>query len=124
MAYKNEFTHQLIPKPDEDFGSRIYIIKATWGENRYEYAFVVDNKWTFIAYEKLEEHMKKLNAIDYCVIGNWVYYAVLGAEEGFHKMLLDGTQDTLVCDFSSVTNTSINGSSLITSEVKEVSYYL
>lgn len=113
-----EFTHQPIPDPNVVFGSRIYIIEATWGENICEYAFVIDNKWTFIAYEKLEEHMKKLNAIDYCVIGNWVYYAVLRPEEGFHKMLLDGTQDTRICDYSNVTN-NINGSTSITSEVKE-----
>lgn len=117
-----EFTHQPIPEPNVAFGSRIYIIEATWGENICEYVFVVDNKWTFAAYEKLEGQMKKLNAIDYCVIGNWAYYAVLGDEEGFHKMLLDGTQDTRICDFSNVTH-GINGSTSITSEVKE-SYIL
>lgn len=41
-----EFTHQPIPEPNGDLGSRIYIIEATWGENICQYAFVVDNKWT------------------------------------------------------------------------------
>lgn len=113
-----EFTHQPIPDPSVVFGSRIYIIEATWGENICEYAFVVDNKWTLTAYEKLKERMKELNAMDYCVVGNWVYYVVMGDEEGFHKMLLDGTQDTRICDFSKVTH-SINGSTSVTSEVKE-----
>lgn len=114
-----EFVHQPISGPNGALGSRVYIIEASWGENRCEYAFVVDNKWTFIAYEKLEECMKERNAIDYCVVGNWVYYAALGPEEGIHRMLLDGTQDALVCDFGSLTNTSVDGSTSITSEVEE-----
>ena len=113
-----KFTHQPIKEYNMDFGSRIYIIEATWGENICEYAFVVDNKWTLIAYEKLEERMKELQGMDYCVVGNWVYYVVMGDEEGFHKILLDGTQDTYICDFSKV-KYPINGSTSVTSEVKE-----
>ena len=113
-----EFIHQPIPEPNVAFGSRIYMIEATWGENICEYAFVVDNKWTLTAYEKLKERMKELNAMDYCVVGNWVYYVVMGDEEGFHKMLLDGTQDTRICDFSEVMY-GINGSTSVTSEMKE-----
>lgn len=111
------FYHQPIPKPSGPFGSAIYSIEATWGENVCEYGFVIDNKWTLRAYEKLEERMKNLGAMDYCVVGNWVYYVVLGDEEGFHKMLLDGTKDTRICDFSNVT--SIGGSVSVTSEYKD-----
>lgn len=108
------FNHQPILDPSGPFGSALYSIEATWGENVCEYGFVIDNKWTFRAYEKLEERMKNLGAMDYCIVGNWVYYVVLGDEEGFHKMLLDGSQDTRICDFSNVTN--IGGSLAITSE--------
>lgn len=110
------FNHQPISKPNDDLMSRIYVINATWGENSCEYAFVVDNKWNVLAHQRLEEKMKSLHVLDYCVIGNWVYYATLGDEEGFHKMLLDGTQDTIICDFSKIR--SLNGSTSVTSEYK------
>ncbi|MBU3811274.1 MAG: copper amine oxidase N-terminal domain-containing protein [Candidatus Niameybacter stercoravium] len=111
-----EFIHQPIPDPEDAFGGRVYSIQATWGDNICEYAFIVDNKWNFIAYDRLEEKMKALHVLDYCVVGNWVYYVTLGDQEGFHKMLLDGTQDTVICDFSQVG--SLNGSTSVTSEYK------
>ena len=64
----------------------------------------------------IEERMKELKVMDYCVAGDWVYYVVLGPQEGFYKMLLNGTQDTFICDFSNVT--SIGGSVGVTSEYK------
>lgn len=66
----------------------------------------------------IEKRIKELRPLDYSVVGNWIYYVVMGEEEGFHKMLLDGTQDSLICDFSNITH-GINGSTSITSEVKE-----
>lgn len=64
----------------------------------------------------IAERMKELNAMDYCVVGDWVYYVVLGDHEGFHKILLNGTQYTFICDFSNVR--SIGGSVGVTSEYK------
>ena len=62
--------------------------------------------------------MKELQVLDYCVVGEWVYYVTLGDAEGFHCMLLDGTEDRFICDFSKLKAT-INGSTSITSEVKD-----
>lgn len=110
------FNHQPLSEATYDFGARIYVINATWGKNSCEYAFVVDNKWNILAHQRLEEKMKSLKALDYCIVGNWVYYVVLGDQAGFHKMLLDGTQDTLICDFSRIV--SLDGSTTVTSEYK------
>lgn len=108
-----EFINQPIPSITEPvYGSRIYIIEAAWGENVCQYAFVTDNKFIYLAYENLEHKLKEIHAMDHCIIGNYVYYAVLGDEEGFHRMLLDGTEDKRICDFSSITS-SIGGSNMI-----------
>ncbi|MHC1750592.1 MAG: stalk domain-containing protein [Cellulosilyticaceae bacterium] len=68
--------------------------------------------------KSLEVRMKEIGVMDYCVVDDWVYYVTLGDLEGFHKMSLDGTQDTRICDFSKV-NYPINGSTSVTSEVKD-----
>ena len=107
-----EFLDQPIPDSDSSWGSRIYIIKAAWGENVCQYAFITDNKSAYSALEDLGQRMKDLHAIDYCIIDNYVYYAVLGDKEGFHRMLLDGTEDKRICDFSGITS-SLNGSTRI-----------
>lgn len=64
----------------------------------------------------IAERMKELNAIDYCVVGDWIYYIVFGDYEGFHKMLLNGTQYTFICDFSNLRNIGANVG--VTSEYK------
>lgn len=107
-----EFVNQPIPDMSGDYGSRIYVIDAFWGENVCRYAFVTDNKFIYSAYEDLPQRLKDLHAIGHCVIGNYVYYAVLGDEEGFHRMLLDGTGDIRICDFTGISS-SINGSTSI-----------
>lgn len=107
-----EFVNQPIPSLASFWGSRIYIIEAAWGENICRYAFITDNKFIYSAWEDLGQRMEDLHAIDYCIIDNYVYYAVLGDEEGFHRMLLDGTEDKRICDFSAIT-TGINGSTRI-----------
>lgn len=107
-----EFLNQPIPDTSSEYCSRIYVIEAAWGENVCKYAFLTDNKFIYSAYEDLEQTVKDAHAMGYCVIGNYIYYAVLGDEEGFHRMLLDGTEDKRLCDFSGITS-SINGSTSI-----------
>ena len=79
---------------------------------------ITDNKFAYTAYEELEERMKKLYAIDYCLVGDYVYYAVLGDDAGFHRMLIDGRDDVKIRGFEGI-ETPISGSTAITLEPKD-----
>lgn len=106
------FSNQPIQEYDELHASGVYVIEAAWGENVCRYAFITDNKFAYTAYEDLAGRMKELKAIDYCVVGDYVYYVVFGDEEGFHRMLIDGRDDVRIRDFDGI-KTPLSGSTAI-----------
>lgn len=112
------FANQPVPSYDELHSSGVYVIEAKWGEDACRYAFITDNKFAYTAYEELEERMKKLYAIDYCLVGDYAYYAVLGDDAGFHRMLIDGRDDVKIRGFEGI-ETPISGSTAITLEPKD-----
>lgn len=63
--------------------------------------------------DPIKEKMDELGVLNYCVVGDWVYYVTLGDQEGFHKMLSDGSQNTVIHDLSGI---DVNGSTAVTSQ--------
>ena len=112
------FANQPVPSYDELHSSGVYVIEAKWGEDACRYAFITDNKFAYTAYEDLAGRMKELKAIDYCLVGDYVYYAVLGDDAGFHRMLIDGRDDVKIRGFEGI-ETPISGSTAITLEPKD-----
>ncbi|MHC1747101.1 MAG: stalk domain-containing protein [Cellulosilyticaceae bacterium] len=119
IAYKNGIEFQLLGAPYIANG-RTFVPLNNVGELLD--CYVDDLKETGIIAIRscnltVEEQMQKLRPMDYCVVGEWVYYVTLGDQEGFHKMALDGSKDIVINNFSKIMN--IGGSNAITSEVHE-----
>ncbi|GFI61234.1 hypothetical protein IMSAG049_00391 [Clostridiales bacterium] len=55
-------------------------------------------------------------ALASCEYDGYVYYVTLGDEEGIHKMLPDGSEDTIICGLEDI---PIDGSTAVTAESGE-----
>lgn len=64
--------------------------------------------------EVYEAYMHKKGAIDICKAGEWVYYTVLGDDEGFHKYSPTTKEDIYIRPFGEI---AVNGNTAITSQL-------
>lgn len=63
-----------------------------------------------------EAYVHKQGALDVCEAGEWVYYAILGDEEGFHKYSPITNEDIYLRPFDEI---SVDGSTAITSQLAD-----
>lgn len=64
--------------------------------------------------EAYEAYMHKKGALDICKVGEWVYYTVLGDDEGFHKYSPTTKEDIYIRSFGEI---AVNGNTAITSQL-------
>lgn len=117
IAYKNDIKVQLLEAPYTSNNRTFVSLRSISELLNCKVNYQKENYRIDIQPLTVEELMKKLTTLDYCIVGDWVYYVTLGDQEGFHKRSLDGKEDTIINDFSKLV--SVNGSTSVTSEYHE-----